>query len=325
MTSSDNIAVVLFQLGGPDSMEAVEPFLYNLFCDPDIIDFPGAFLARKWLARFISHKRAPIAGAHYEQIGGKSPIKELTSAQARAVSDKLSSHYKVTVFTAMRYWHPLTETVVAEMKQQQFDKIILLPLYPHYSKTTTGSSLNEWRRQCAKQGYHPVNQETIESFYNHPLYIRSIVERVDSAYAKFSHLDPAEVELVFSAHGVPVSVIKSGDPYQEQIEKTVQYVTQEGKWQSPHRLCYQSKVGPMQWLKPSLDETIQGLAESGRKHLLIIPIAFVTDHIETLHEINIEARERALHLGIKQFEMMPALNDSPTFIDCLTRLVLEKI
>jgi ferrochelatase len=171
--------------------------------------------------------------------------------------------------------------------------------------------------------FNTVPTATIEFYYHHPLYIQAVVERVNEAYTKFSHLDPKDVDLVFSAHGVPVSVINSGDPYQRHIEETVRLVMAEGKWQSPHTLCYQSKVGPAEWLKPSLHTTIVELSQRGRKHLLIIPIAFVTDHIETLHEINIEAREEAEQFGIEHFELMPALNDHPKFIQCLADLVMK--
>jgi len=214
--NSKKIAVVLFQLGGPDSLESVEPFLYNLFCDPDIIDFPGAFLARKFLARKISHKRAPIAAQHYKEIGGKSPILELTNEQAQALQTELDKHIQAKVFVAMRYWHPFTEEVIAEMKKEKFDKIILLPLYPHYSKTTTGSSINEWNRQCKRIGYTEIPTYTVTQHYDHPLYIEAIVDNINSVIAKISN--PKPQILVFSAHGVPVSVIKSGDPYQKHIE-----------------------------------------------------------------------------------------------------------
>ena len=319
------VAVVLFQLGGPDSLEAVQPFLYKLFCDPDIIDFPGAFLARKGLARYISSKRGPKVAAHYKEIGGKSPIFELTSNQARSLEKELNKTFKAKVFIAMRYWHPLTEETIAEMKKQEFSKVIFLPLYAQYYKTTTGSSFKEWEKQSAKMNYKVENSTFIQHYYNHPLYIQAIVENLTLAYKKFSHLDPADVDLVFSAHGLPISIIESGDPYKDHIEETVRLVIEKSNLKSPHILCYQSKVGPAQWLKPSLNQAIHSLATSGRKHILIIPIAFVTEHIETLHEINIEAREHAEKLGIEQFEMMPALNDSPTFIACLKDLVLKNI
>ncbi|MBI4548807.1 MAG: ferrochelatase [Ignavibacteriae bacterium] len=325
MTSNKKIAVVLFQLGGPDSLEAVEPFLYNLFCDPEIINFPGAFLARKPLAKFISSRRAQKIAKHYQEIGGKSPILDLTRKQAEALERELNKTLQAKVFIAMRYWHPLTEEAVGEIKKDSYSKIVLLPLYPHYSMTTTLSSLNEWKRQCAQHGLNRIPEETISSYRNHPLYIEAIVENINTAYQRFSYVTPSEIDLVFSAHGVPVSVIQKGDPYQAHVEETVRLVIQKGGWQSPHVLCYQSKVGPSEWLKPSLEHTVRALASSERKHLLIIPISFVTEHIETLHEINIETRKEAEHLGIKQFEMMPALNDSPKFIHCLAELVLKSV
>ncbi len=315
--TNEKIAVVLFQLGGPDSLEAVEPFLYNLFCDPDIIDFPGAFLARKTLARFIATRRGPKVAEHYAEIGGKSPIVDLTNAQATALQRELGPNARVLV--AMRYWRPFTEDVIAELKKERYDRIVLLPLYPQFSKATTVSSMKEWRRQAALLGYD-VPSGTVCCYHNHPLYIEGIVENVNAAYARFQ-CDPSEIEIVFSAHGVPVSLIKGGDPYKLQIEESVRLVVEQGKWRSPHRLCFQSKVGPAEWLKPSLNETVAELAAAGRKRLLVVPIAFVTEHIETLHEINIETREEAEHLGIEQFEVMPALNDHPKFIACLADLV----
>ena len=319
MTTDKKIAVVLFQLGGPDSLDAVEPFLYNLFCDPDIIDFPGAFLARKALARFISSRRSKKVAAHYAEIGGKSPIVDLTDAQAKALERSLGPGARV--FVAMRYWRPFTQDVIAELKRTRYDKIVLLPLYPQFSKATTISSMKEWKKQCDLLGFADAPTSTVCCYHNHPSYIEGIVDNINTAYAKFSHLDPKEVELVLSAHGVPVSLIAAGDPYKLHIEETVRLTVEKGAWRSPHRLCFQSKVGPAEWLKPSLDDTIHALAAEGRKHLLIIPVAFVTEHIETLHEINIETRQEALELGIEQFEMMPALNDHPKFIECLADLV----
>lgn len=324
MTPQEKIAVVLFQLGGPDSLEAVEPFLYNLFCDPDIINFPGAFLARKPLAKLISSRRYKYAAAHYKEIGGKSPIIDLTNDQARALEIELNSSIPARVFVAMRYWHPLTHEVIEELKKDRYSKIVLLPLYPQFSKATTISSMKEWNRQCRVLNYQNTPTYSVCCYYNHPLYIEAIAENVDSAYARFSDIHPHDVDLIFSAHGVPVSLIKDGDPYQRQIEESVRLVCEKGGWKSPHHLCYQSKVGPAEWLRPSLNDTLHALSEKKRKHALVIPIAFVTEHIETLHEINIETREHATGLGFERFEMMPALNSHPKFIKCLADLVLKK-
>ena len=224
----------------------------------------------------------------------------------------------------MRYWKPFTYEVIDAMKKEQFSKIVLLPLYPQYSKATTLSSFKEWNRVSKQKKYTSIPTATICCYHNHPLYIEALVDNINLAYHKFSQIDPKEVDLVFSAHGVPVSIIQEGDPYQRHIEETVKLVVERGQWKSPHLLCYQSKVGPAEWLKPSLDHTIHDLASRGRKHLLVIPIAFVTEHIETLHEINIETREEAEHLGITQFEMMPALDSHPKFIQCLADLVTDR-
>jgi ferrochelatase len=317
-------AVVLFQLGGPDSLEAVEPFLYNLFCDPDIINFPGAFVARRPLAKLISTRRHKKVAAHYAEIGGKSPILELTNRQAAALEAELNKEMPARVFVAMRYWHPYTEEVIEELKKERYGNIVLLPLYPQYSKATTVSSMKEWNRQCQILGYSGVATSSVCCYYNHPLYIEAIADNVDETYARFSGIHPHEIDVIFSAHGIPVSLVNEGDPYQRQIEETVRLVAQKGGWISPHHLCYQSKVGPAQWLHPSLHETLQLLALRKRKYALIIPIAFVTEHIETLHEINIETRESAGKLGFEKFEMMPALNDSAKFIRCLADLVRKK-
>jgi ferrochelatase len=324
MSQQKKIAVVVFQLGGPDSLEAVEPFLYNLFCDPDIINFPGAFLARKALARFIASRRSKVVGEHYREIGGKSPIVGLTLAQASALENSLRNRIDAKVFVAMRYWHPLTEEAIASVNKDHYDKIVLLPLYPQFSKATTVSSMKEWQRQCKLLKFDSVPSSSIESYHDDPLYIEAIVENINIAYKRFA-CPPDDIEIVFSAHGIPLSLVKSGDPYQRQIEATVRLVVKQGEWKSPHTLCYQSKVGPAKWLGPSLTETIPHLAARGRRRLLVVPVAFVTEHIETLHEINIEARTEAQRLGIEQFEMMPALNSHPKFIQCLAELVMKNI
>jgi ferrochelatase len=318
-------AVILFQLGGPDSLNAVEPFLYNLFCDPDIFDFPLAFLFRKPLARMISQMRARGVQHHYIVIGGKSPILELTRQQADALETELRKDIEAKVFVAMRYWHPKIDSVVENLKISNFDRFILLPLYPQYSKPTTASSINEWHRQCKKKKFNPPNVIVIKDFHQHPLYIEAIVDQINLTYNKFENIPSKEIHLVFSAHGVPESLIASGDPYKDQIEKTVSAVISKGNWDSQHTLCYQSKVGPMKWLTPSLNDTINKLAGVGNRHLLVVPISFVTEHIETLQEIDVQTRQKATELGVKQFEMMPALNSHPKFIAALKDLVIKVI
>lgn len=320
--------VVLFQLGGPDSLDAVEPFLFNLFSDPDIIDFPFARLGRPALARLIAKRRAAKVRAHYSRIGGKSPLRELTDRQALALERELRKTIDARVFVAMRYWHPLTDEAARQVRELAPNQLILLPLYPQYSRTTTESSLNEWRRKFDPASFAPPAEEIlIREFYNQPLYLDAVVEKIYEGLERFSDPSsrPEDVHLIFSAHGVPESVIKAGDPYQAQIEETVRLVMARGKWPNPHHLCYQSRVGPGRWLRPMLDETLDALARKGSPRLLVIPIAFVSDHVETLGEINIEARKHAGRLGLGQFEVMPALNDSPAFIRALAELVLSKV
>src|SRR5690242_19508993 len=323
------IGVVLFQLGGPDSPEAVEPFLYNLFCDPDIINFFGGWLARRPLARWIAHRRAGIVREHYNAIGGQSPIRELTGRQARRLEAALAPDFDARCFMAMRYWHPLTQEAVDAVRSANLDTLVLLPLYPQYSFATTLSSLKEWRRVWSQPGasapgHSPAPREVvIEEFHLHPQYIAALVPRIETALARFAHR--REVHLVFSAHGLPLSLIARGDPYQRHVQETVAAVMARGGWPNPHLLCFQSRVGRRKWLEPSLTQTLEKLPRAGKKHLLVIPISFVTEHIETLHEINIEARAHALASGVEQFEVMPALDDSSEFIAALASLVRSAV
>ena len=323
---STKTAVVLFQLGGPDSLEAVEPFLYNLFCDPDIIDIPGAFLFRKTLARIISSRRAPKVRKLYKKIGGRSPILAQTELQAAKLKDALANQgCAAEVYIAMRYWHPMTKEVIEQLLREKVDQVILLPLYPHYSKVTTGSSVNEWKKNIALLHADKFSTKLVESYFDHPLYIAALVENITRALERVPREERKKVRLVFSAHGTPLKLVKQGDPYSQQIRKTYERVVQTGNFGVPHYLCFQSKVGPQKWLEPSLTQTIEMLASKKVSHVVVVPIAFVTEHIETLSEINMEAREEAEHLGIKYFDMMPALIANEKFIACLADLVLKQL
>ena len=315
------LGVVLFQLGGPDTLEAIEPFLYNLFCDPDIIDFPFARLGRKPLAKLISSTRAHKVRHHYASIGGGSPIRFHTERQARALEGELNRRgLDVCCFVAMRYWHPFTSEAVAALERADRNEIVLLPLYPQYSSTTTGSSLNEWNRRF-RQNRAPVH--VVTEFYRHEDYLDALAEAVDRTLERFEN--PARPLLIFSAHSVPLAVIERGDPYQQQIEETVALLMERGGWSNGHRLCYQSKIGASRWLQPTLRGTLQQVAGEKIDEVCVVPISFVSDHVETLGEINHEARALATRLGIRQFEMTPGLNDSPTFIRALADLVLEAV
>ncbi len=315
---------MLLQLGGPDSLDAVEPFLYNLFVDPDIIDLPGAFLFRKKLAKIISTRRAPKVQELYKQIGGRSPILEQTQQQADGLKKLLAEQgQNLPMEIAMRYWRPFTEDALKNLLTSGVKEVVLLPLYPHYSKATTGSSLREWNRVQKSLGVTNLATKIIEPYFDHPLYIQSLVERVDEAIRRIPADERSKIHLVFSAHGTPMKLVRDGDPYSKQIRRTYELVVEKGNFGLPHHLCFQSKVGPQKWLEPSLVTTLPALGAQGVTHIVINPIAFVTDHIETLSEINIEGRRLAKESGITTFEMTAPLTTSKPFLKCLAELVMN--
>jgi ferrochelatase len=322
------VGIVMFQLGGPDSLEAVEPFLLNLFLDPDIIPMGPLGFLRRPLAKHISSRRSVPVRGKYAEIGGRSPIGALTERQRIALADALSPEIDPVAVVAMRYWKPFTADAVETLRKAgALDEIVLLPLYPHFSYATTLSSLKEWRRVYGPAAGKPP-ERTVSQFYDHPLYIQAVVHRIGSVLRQFE--DSARIQLIFSAHGLPMSLVEKGDPYPQHIESTVRLVCEEGKqqysgWPVNHLLCYQSRVGPAKWLQPPLTTTIEELGHKGVKEMLVVPISFVTEHIETLHEINIEAREDAEKAGIEVFRMMPAVGDSPLFIAALKDLVLRAV
>lgn len=323
--NNQKTAVVLLNLGGPDSLKAVQPFLYNLFRDPDIIDFPLSFLFRNKLARMISTKRTPRIQEQYGSIGGKSPILEFTVTQAKLLQQRLALHTNTNVYVAMRYSNPFTEEVLDKIERENIQKVLLLPLYPHYSRATTGSSVNEWKRQIGKRKLNHVETVTVEEYHLHPSYINSVAERIKEGLQRFPEEKRENVHILFSAHGTPLKLVKEGDPYSSQIRETVGAVIKAGSFSQSYGLSFQSKVGPLKWLTPSTHETIVELGQNFVKNLLVVPIAFVSDHLETLYEINIEYRRLAACNGIEKFEMTQGLNDSPVFIDALEKIVMGNL
>jgi ferrochelatase len=307
-------AVLLLQMGGPDSLEAVEPFLYNLFSDRDIIKIGPAFL-QPFIARMIVRRRAPKSAANYRDIGGKSPLRELTEAQAAALEKDLGDGYRCAV--AMRYWHPFASEALAALKAEGISRIVALSLYPHYSRATSGSSFNDLDRALAdsKVRFEVVR---IRQFFDHPLYIRALAEKIEEGLSGFP--DRSTVQLFFSAHSLPQSFIAAGDPYLDQIQSTVRLVMERFEGVA-HHLAFQSRAGPVKWLEPSTGDKLKELAGQRHRQVLMVPLSFVSDHIETLHEIDIEYREEAHRLGITDFRRMESLNSSPTFISCLAELV----
>ena len=313
---SQKTALLLLQMGGPDSIAGVEPFLLNLFTDRDIIKMGPAFL-QPFIARRIVKKRAPKVEGYYQQIGGKSPIKELTDAQGKGVQELLGDGYRS--FVAMRYSRPSTLDALAAIKREGIERVVALSLYPHYSRATTGSSLNELQRVLKESGVK-FDVSYVDRFYDHPLYISALAEKVVQGLAAFP--DPSDVEILFSAHSLPQSFIDEGDPYLSHIEETVRLVMKQVGAGS-HTLCFQSKASPVKWLEPSTEATIRKMAGEGRKNLLMVPLSFVSDHIETLYEIDIEYAEVAKELGVERFVRSESLNSSPLFLECLADLVRQ--
>ncbi len=315
-------AVVLFNLGGPDSLDAVKPFLFNLFSDPDIFKLPLAFLTQRLFARAISARRTPEARSGYAAIGGKSPLLDNTRKQAHALQKSLAAYGAFQVFVCMRYWNPLTSEVVGNLKQQGYARVLLLPLYPQYSITTTGSSYNEFMRECARQNYHPLIR-LIRQWHDSEDYQQAIIDSISNEIVRFPDSDPARVSLLFSAHGLPQKVVDRGDPYERQIQSTFAALSRKLMW--PHvTLCYQSRVGPLKWLQPYTNDVIRTEGNAGVKQMLIYPIAFVSDHTETLYELGILYGKLARESGIEHYRVVPALNDHPLLIRAMEKLILAE-
>jgi ferrochelatase len=306
----EKTGVILLNLGGPDSPEAVKPFLYNLFSDRQIIRLGPEFM-QKPLARLISTLRAKKAREAYALIGGGSPIVDITKAQADALAETLKFHGDYEVYCAMRYWHPFTEEAVVRADRDGVKKLIALSLYPQYSSATTGSSETKlW--EVVKE--YDMQYTSVASWYDHPRYIQAIVDVIGKA------LKP-ETHVLFSAHSLPVSFVEAGDPYVEHIMGTINEITarMDIKW----NVGYQSRSGPVKWLEPSTDDVIRRLAKEGAKDVLIVPISFVSDHIETLYEIDILYKDLGASFGMT-VRRSESLNTHPVFIMALKEIVLQK-
>ncbi|MBI5756222.1 MAG: ferrochelatase [Nitrospirae bacterium] len=320
-------AVLLINLGGPDSLDSVEPFLYNLFSDPDIMGYNRVLnpLLRP-LARYIARKRTPQVKKYYSMIGGKSPIVKLTMQQGKALEDALSAYGNIWVFVSMRYCRPTIEEAVEDMLTFPLKKIIVLPLYPHYSVTTTGSSINEFNREFNRAMRQPgignIEICTIKEWYDNPTYIDAMCDTIQKTIESHK-LNIRKTHIVFSAHGIPLRFIRRGDPYAKQIEKCAVLVAGKLGAAENYHLSYQSRVGPLRWLGPSTDEVLKELGKKGAKDVMLVPISFVSDHVETLYEMDILYKEKAMAYGITNFYRVPALNDSPLLIDALKDIVLQ--
>ncbi|KAK8953118.1 hypothetical protein KSP40_PGU007806 [Platanthera guangdongensis] len=329
-TSEEKIGVLLLNLGGPETLDDVKPFLFNLFADPDIIRLPRLFcFLQKPLAFLISSFRAPKSKEAYASIGGGSPLRKITDEQADAIKTALEDRgLSANVYVAMRYWHPFTEEAISQIKRDGITKLVILPLYPQFSISTSGSSIRVLQSIFREDSYFTrVAISIIESWYQREGYIRSMADLIEKEISKFSK--PEEVMIFFSAHGVPLSYVEnSGDPYRDQMEECISLITDElksRKIMNNHTLAYQSRVGPVQWLKPYTDEVIVELGQKGVTSLLAVPVSFVSEHIETLEEIDIEYKHLALESGITNWGRVPALGCTTSFISDLADAVVDAI
>lgn len=309
-------AVVLFNLGGPDKPASVQPFLNNLFLDPAIISVPQPF---RWLlAKFISTRRAPIAEKIYAEIGGKSPLLDLTIEQADALDKACEDLGDVKSFVCMRYWHPMSKEVVQQVKDFAPDQIVLLPLYPQFSTTTSGSSFDDWKRTAKSAG---LTAKTIEvcCFPEIDGWVEAQADLVKKAVGEVTMNVPPRI--LFSAHGLPKKVIEKGDPYQWQVEQTSQAVVHKLEIDNlDWVVCYQSQVGPLEWIGPSTDDEIERAGKDNAP-VVVVPIAFVSEHSETLVELDIEYKELAENKGVPEYIRVPAVGTHPSFISSLSALV----
>ncbi|WP_353930320.1 ferrochelatase [Okeanomitos corallinicola TIOX110] len=319
------VGVLLLNLGGPDKLEDVGPFLYNLFSDPEIIRLPFRWM-QKPLAWFIATRREKTSQENYKHIGGGSPLRRITEEQGDALKAKLEEMGKAAdIYVGMRYWHPYTEEAIAQLAEDKIDKLVILPLYPQFSISTSGSSFRLleklWQETPKLQ---PLEYTVIPSWYKQPGYLQAMAELIIEQLNKFPHPDQAHI--FFSAHGVPKSyVIEAGDPYQQEIEECTQLIMQTLNRPNDHTLAYQSRVGPVEWLQPYTEDALKELGAKGVKDLVVVPISFVSEHIETLQEIDIEYREIAEEAGIENFRRAAAPNTHPVFIQALADLVVESL
>lgn len=319
------VGVLLLNLGGPEQLEDVGPFLFNLFSDPEIIRLPFPWLQRP-LAWFISTRRAKTSEENYRQIGGGSPLRQITEAQAQALQEKLQQKgQEACVYVGMRYWHPFTEEAIARIKRDGIDSLVILPLYPQFSISTSGSSFRLLQRLWLEDPkLARIEYTVIPSWYKQPGYLQSMTQLIAQELNQFAN--PDQVHIFFSAHGVPRSYVEeAGDPYQQEIEECTALIMQTLNRPNPYSLAYQSRVGPMEWLQPYTDDAIKELGAQGVQDLLVVPISFVSEHIETLQEIDIEYRKVGEESGIHNFRRVPALNTDPVFIEAMADLVVEAL
>jgi len=318
--------VVLLNMGGPKTLEEVGPFLLELFEDREIIQLP----AQRWLGPFIAKRRTPSVTRLYEEIGGGSPILHWTEVQGQGMVERLDRLSPETAphrfYVAFRYVHPFSEDALKQMKADGVKRAVAFTQYPHYSCATTGSSLNELWRVAGRLGMaNDFEWSVIDRWPTHPGFIKAMTRTVVDGLAQFPQEERDDVLLLFSAHSLPLNIIDRGDPYPQEIGASVHEVLKEGGFGNEYILSYQSEVGPVRWLGPSTEKVIRALGAKGKKKVLVVGIAFTSDHIETLSEIDIEYGHLAEEVGITQFKRAPALNGEPLFQDAMAEVVLEHL
>jgi ferrochelatase len=318
-------------MGGPDSLEAVQPFLRNIFSDRDIIQLPGGALLQRPFARLIARLRAPEVSENYARIGGASPIGATTAAQASGLAAELEARgHPMPVAVAMRYWHPFTDEALTELAAAGVGRLVVLSLYPHFSWATSGSSLNELMRVHARRGLD-LRMTVVDRWYDHPGYLDALARRVRETVTGLGLRleDPAvrsTVLVLWSAHGLPKRFIDRGDPYVRHVDATLRGVVQRlADLGLEHRLGYQSRTGPVQWIGPGTEEVLAGAYADGYRHVVFVPVSFVSDHIETLYEIEMLFGDEARALGYQTVARVPAFDAAPDFVALLADLVMERL
>lgn len=320
------LGIILFNLGGPETLADVRPFLFNLFSDPEIVRLPVRALQRP-LAWLIATSRYKKSAGYYAQIGGGSPLRRITDEQAAALRDELQRRgVAAQVYVGMRYWRPFTKEALEQIERDGISDLILLPLYPQFSVSTTGSSFKDFNAQLeTRNGLRHIRRYEIPHWHTQPGYINALATQISEEIAQFPDPDPRRVHLLFSAHSVPQSYITNGDPYLRHIQETMAHVLARLDYCGPAHLSFQSKVGPVKWLEPATDAKLRELRQQGAEQVLAIPISFVSEHIETLYELDILYKKLAEEIGIRAYRRVPAFNTRPEFIEALADVVCEQL
>ncbi|KAI8062329.1 ferrochelatase [Gilbertella persicaria] len=324
-TKKPPTAVLLTNMGGPEKLDDVYSFLHNLFSDRDLMQLP----MQKHMAKFIATRRTPKIKDQYQAIGGGSPILKWTRKQGEMMEKILDEISPETAphkhYIAFRYVEPSTRTALDQMKQDGVERAVVFTQYPQYSCSTSGSSFNELYRGIKENGMEHIKWSLIDRWPTHPGFIEATVKKIEQKLAEYTPEERKEAVIMFSAHSLPMSVVNRGDPYPAEVAATVNHVMQRLGNQYPYRLCWQSQVGPKAWLGPQTSDALKGFSEAGRKNLVVVPIAFTSDHIETLFELDLEYGSEAKELGLTGFKRVGALNDEPVFTQAMADIVKEHL